>query len=242
MAVWVVLTPGLGACVARLRGGGWGRAVSAPRGAVAPCGPFVHLALIHRCWVDDLGSVRYPQPVGHLVQFTLKPGGLFCSSGGSGGGGGGGGGDGGGHFSELLLELGNGGGGSFGGGGVGGGVFSRANSTTLLAASALSRSRSVSRSACLPAAASSVTLNCGRTGIEANAALALEVVDDGVGCGRLGRGAAKDGAEARRNGAGARASLRQQVDGGLERSEHGVAVDGVGGRRAARLAEASRAL
>jgi hypothetical protein len=31
----------------------------------------------------------------------------------------------------------------------------------------LSRSRSVSRSACLPAAASSVTLNCGRTGIEA---------------------------------------------------------------------------
>jgi hypothetical protein len=95
------------------------------------------------------------------------------------------------------------------------------------------------------------------------AALALEVVDnDGVTrnrrraargsgdggrrrrrrCGRLGRGAAKDGAEARRNRAGARASLRRQVAGGLERSEHGVTVDGVGGRRAARLAEGSRAL
>jgi hypothetical protein len=48
-------------------------------------------------------------------------------------------------------------------------------------------------------------------------------------CGRLGRGAAKDGAEARRNGAAARASLRRQVAGGLERSEHGIAVDGVGG-------------
>jgi hypothetical protein len=35
--------------------------------------------------------------------------------------------------------------------------------------------------------------------------------------GRLGRGAGKDGAEARRNGAGARASLRRQVAGGLER-------------------------
>jgi hypothetical protein len=46
------------------------------------------------------------------------------------------------------------------GGGGGGGVFSRANSTALLAASALSRRRSVSRSACLPAAASSVKLNC----------------------------------------------------------------------------------
>jgi hypothetical protein len=35
----------------------------------------------------------------------------------------------------------------------------------------------------------------------------------------------------------ARVSLRRQVVGGLERSEHGVAVDGVGGRRAARLAQ-----
>jgi hypothetical protein len=40
----------------------------------------------------------------------------------------------------------------------------------------------------------------------------------------------------------ARASMRRQVAGGLERSEHGVAVDGVGGRRAARLAVGSRAL
>ncbi len=112
------------------------------------------------------------------------------------------------------------------GGGGGGGVFSRANSTTLLAASALSRSRSVSRSACLPTAASSVTLNCGRTCIEARrlrpwllrlSTTALGVTrnrrraaGDGGGrgrrrCGRLGRSAAKDGVEARRNGAGARA-------------------------------------
>jgi hypothetical protein len=52
--------------------------------------------------------------VGHLVQFTLKPGGLLCSSGGSGVGGGGGGGGGGGHLSELLFEPGDGGGSSFG--------------------------------------------------------------------------------------------------------------------------------
>jgi hypothetical protein len=36
--------------------------------------------------------------------------------------------------------------------------------------------------------------------------------------------------------------LRRQVADGLERSEHGIGVDGVGGRRAARLAEGSRAL
>ena len=115
----LVLTSIPGVCVARLRGGGWGRTVSAPRGAVAPFGPFVHLALVPRCWVDDLGSVRCPQPVSHLVQFMLKSGDLLCGSGGSGVGGGGGGGGGGGHFSELLLEPGDGGGGSFGCGGGG---------------------------------------------------------------------------------------------------------------------------
>jgi hypothetical protein len=47
---------------------------------------------------------------------------------------------------------------------------------------------------------------------------------------RCRKRAAKDGDEARRNGAGARVPASRRI-------EHGVAVDGIGGRRAARFAE-----
>jgi hypothetical protein len=58
--------------------------------------------------------------------------------------------------------------------------------------------------------------------------------DDGVGAAGLDA-VRRETVVARRNGAGARVPA-------LERSEYGVAVDGVGGRRAAWLAERSRAL
>jgi hypothetical protein len=128
----------------------------------------------------------------------------------------------------------------------------------------LSRRRSVSRSALRAGSGElgEIELRTHTHRGETAAALALEVVDDGVtrnrdgeppaavatAAGDDGLGVAgldvrrKGGAEARRNGAGARASVRRQVASGLERSEHGVAVDGVGGRRAALIADGSRAM
>jgi hypothetical protein len=107
-----------------------------------------------------------------------------------------------------------------------------------------------------------VTLSCGRTGIEARrlrpwlvddggvtrnrrraaAAVATAASDDGVGV--AGLDAVRRKAVLRRDEtepARARPCVGRSPA-ALSGSEHGVAVDGVGDRRAARLAEASRAL
>jgi hypothetical protein len=93
---------------------------------------------------------------------------------------------------------------------------------------------------------------------ETAAALALEVVDDGGvtrNRRRAARGSGDDGVDVAGLDAVRKTVLRRdetepararpcvgRSPGGLERSEHGVAVEDVGGRRAARLAEDSRAL
>jgi hypothetical protein len=83
----------------------------------------------------------------------------------------------------------------FSGGGGGGGAFKRANSTTLLAASALSRSRSVSRSALLAGSGElgDVELRTHGHRGETAAALALEVVDDAEQRRRAARGSGDGG-------------------------------------------------